>query len=48
MGSTDYGTQTITFRYNQALISSDIGKLLYNITKPGIYDGGNLTIIQCS
>lgn len=44
MGTTDYGTQTITFRYNQALISSDLGKLLYNITKPGIYDGGNLTI----
>ena len=44
MGTTNYGTQTITFRYNQPLIASDIGKLLYNITKPGIYDGGNLTI----
>ena len=44
MGSTNYGTQTINFSYGQELLSSSLGGLLHNLIKPGVYDGGNLTI----
>jgi hypothetical protein len=44
MSSTDNGTQSIYFRYTQPLVSSDLSKLLHNIIKPGIYDGGTCTI----
>jgi hypothetical protein len=44
MGVVNTGNQQIYFRYNMPLISSDLGKLLHNLIKPGIYDGGLLTI----
>jgi len=44
MGSTNYGTQSINFSYGQELLSSSLGGLLHNLIKPGVYDGGNLTI----
>jgi len=44
MSVTNLGDQLVYFRYSQPLISSDLGKLLHNLIKPGIYSGGNLTI----
>ena len=44
MGSTNYGTQTIHWRYSQPLIASDINEWLYDILTPGVYDGGTLSI----
>ena len=44
MGATNLGDQLIYFRYNQPLISSDLGKLLHNIIKPGVYYGGLMSI----
>lgn len=39
MGSTDYGTQLITFQYNQPATSGTFNRLLYDTLPPGIYDG---------
>jgi hypothetical protein len=44
MGSTDYGTQTILFKYKQPLVASELNKWFYNILNAGVYDGGALTI----
>jgi hypothetical protein len=43
MGTTDYGTQNITFQYQEAATSLDFNKLNNNILPTGIYNGGLLS-----
>jgi len=44
MGSTNYGSQTITWKYKNPSTSESFNQLLYNILPVGIYEGGILTI----
>ncbi len=44
MGSVNIGQQTITWKYGEDLIASEINKWLYKIIKKGIYDGGLVSI----
>jgi hypothetical protein len=46
MGSIDYGTQQIYFKYGQALVSEELNKWFYSIIAPGIYSGGLLSIVS--
>lgn len=43
MGVTDYGTQEITFQFQEPLKAISFNKLNYEILPTGIYDGGLLT-----
>lgn len=38
MGTTNFGSQTITFDYKQPALSEDFNKLNYKLIEPGIYD----------
>ena len=38
MGTTNFGTQEITYRYKQKAESEDFNKINYKLVEPGIYD----------
>ncbi len=48
MGSTDYGTQDISFRFQEPLKSLNFNKLNYQTLPTGVYDGGTLTKVSGS
>lgn len=48
MGSTDYGTQDVSFKYQEPLKSLNFNKLNYQTLPTGIYDGGTLTKVSGS
>jgi len=48
VGTTNHGTQTITFQYFLEATGAEFGKRNLDITPPGIYSGGHLTRITDS
>ena len=46
MGSTDFGTQTQSFDFNEAADGENFNKLNYQLHQPGIYDGGALSRVD--
>ncbi len=46
MGSTNHGTQNITFQYNLAAKGDTFDKLLHNIIPRGLYLGGHLKVVS--
>lgn len=48
MGSTNHGTQTITYEYFEEAAAEDFNKYNLNITQEGIYNGGHLKKVSNS
>lgn len=46
MGSTDFGSQTITIDYEAPLRASSVNKINYELHQKGIYNGGTLTKVD--
>jgi len=46
MGSTDFGTQTQSFDFNEAADSENFNKVNYELHQPGIYSGGALSRVD--
>lgn len=48
MGTTNFGNQTLTFKYKETARSSSFNRLNYKLFPTGIYEGGNLSYIDSS
>lgn len=46
MGTTNFGNQTLTFKYRQPSNAESFNNLLYNILPSGIYSGGSISIVN--
>ncbi len=46
MGSTDFGTQTQSFDFNEAADGENFNKLNYQLHQPGLYNGGALSRVD--
>lgn len=46
MGATNFGNQTIVFKYKNPSTSKSFNNLLHNILPTGVYKGGTLTIVN--